>query len=58
MEGLEGVMCEMDDVLVSGVDCQEHDLKLMAVLDRLQAEGVMLNKEKCLCPRRNKVLRT
>ncbi|XP_062514255.1 phospholipid-transporting ATPase IA-like [Corticium candelabrum] len=41
-------MCEMDDVLVSGVDCQEHDLKLMAVLDRLQAEGVMLNKEKCL----------
>ena len=47
LKGLEVVVCQMDDILVSGANRREHNLRLMAVLDRLQAEGVTLNKEKC-----------
>ena len=47
LEGLEGVICQMDDVLVHGHDSSEHDGRLTAVLKRLEAAGVTLNPEKC-----------
>lgn len=47
LEGLEGVLCLMDDVLIFGKDQEQHDAKLMVVLERLAAAGVTLNSEKC-----------
>ena len=47
LQDLPGVVCHVDDILVSGKDKEEHDSRLHAVLKKLEAEGVMLNKEKC-----------
>ena len=44
---LDGVVCMIDDVLVHGKTLQEHDQRLVAVLDRLRKAKVTLNKEKC-----------
>lgn len=46
LEGLEGVVCQMDDVLVWGSSQSEHDERLRRVLSKLQEAGVTLN-EKC-----------
>ncbi|XP_062855259.1 uncharacterized protein K02A2.6-like [Trichomycterus rosablanca] len=46
LEGLEGVLCQMDDVLIWGATQQQHDERLRAALSRLQEAGVTLN-EKC-----------
>ena len=46
LQGLEGIVCHMDDILVHGVDQGEHDQRVRAVLQRLQAAGLTLN-EKC-----------
>ena len=51
LAGLEGVLCRIDDVLVFGKDQQEHDARLKAVLERLQAKGVMLSADKVNSPR-------
>ena len=45
--GVNGVLCQMDDVLVFGGNKQEHDARLTAALNRIQEAGVTLNKEKC-----------
>jgi len=37
----------MDDVLVFGVDNEEHDVRLKAVLQRLSSAGMTLNPSKC-----------
>ena len=47
LEGLEGVQCQMDDVLVFSKDREEHDIHLAAVLKRIQTAGAALNPEKC-----------
>ena len=47
LEGRDGVLCQMDDVLVFGSNQQEHDLRLHAVLKAIKAAGVTLNSEKC-----------
>ena len=47
LEGLEGVVCLVDDVLVYGKDQEQHDERLRAVMERLQREGLTLNHEKC-----------
>ena len=47
LDGLEGILCHMDDVLVFGRDQEEHDKRLTATLERLQAAGVTLNRTKC-----------
>ena len=47
LEGLSGVVCLMDDVLVVGSSQQEHDERLVKVLERVQSAGVTLNAEKC-----------
>ena len=45
---LEGVECEIDDLLVHGDSQEQHDSRLHAVLKRLQESKVTLNKDKCL----------
>ena len=47
LEGLEGVVCQMDDILVFGATQEQHDQRLMATLDRIKTAGVSLNKAKC-----------
>ena len=47
IEGLKGVVCQMDNVLVFGSTQEEHDQQLLALLERIRAAGVSLNKEKC-----------
>ena len=48
LEGLEGVLCLADDVLVYGQNQEEHDKRLYAVFGRMQNAGLTLNKEKCV----------
>ena len=46
--GLDGVVCQIDDVLIFGASQQEHDSRLMiAVLQHIKRAGVTLNAEKC-----------
>ena len=47
LEGLPGVECQMDDIIVYGANQAEHDERLEAVLVRLQEANVTLNAEKC-----------
>ena len=47
LEGLEGVMCIMDDIFVHGKTQKEHDERLEAVLARLIRTRITLNPEKC-----------
>ena len=48
LSGLKGVVCLMDDVLVHGTTQEEHDENLLAVLNRIQEAGLILNKDKCI----------
>lgn len=45
--GLEGVVCHMDDVLVWGRTQEEHDARLHATLVKIQCAGFTLNVDKC-----------
>ena len=45
---LEGVECEIDDLLVHGESQDLHDTRLDAVLKRLEEFKLTLNKSKCL----------
>ena len=45
--GLEGVVCLIDDLLVYGQTQEEHDQRLVAVLDRIKCAGATLNAKKC-----------
>ena len=47
LEGLEGYVCMMDDVLVFGRNQEEHEERLKAVMSRLHKKGVTLNRDKC-----------
>ena len=47
LEGLEGVVVHMDDVLVCGDNAVEHDQRLRWVLRRVRESGMTLNKGKC-----------
>ena len=47
LEGLDGVLCQMDDVLIFGANKAEHDARLTKVLERLEDTGVTLNPDKC-----------
>ena len=55
LEGLEGTLCYMDDVLVYGATRAEHDARLEAVMKRLEAAGVTLNSDKCVSTRHSQV---
>ena len=47
LEGLEGVVCMMDDILIYDQNEVEHDRRINAVLQRIRASGATLNEEKC-----------
>ena len=47
LEGLEGVVCLIDDILVFGKDQQEHEICLHAVLKSMLDAKITLN-DKCL----------
>ena len=47
LEGLPGVLCMMDDVIILGADKREHDERLLATLQRIELIGVTLNPSKC-----------
>ena len=47
LAGLEGVVCMIDDVLVHGQTMEEHNERVLAVLERIKQAGITLNFEKC-----------
>ena len=47
LEGLDGVECQVDDILVFGETQEQHDKRLIAVLERVADASVTLNLEKC-----------
>ena len=47
LEGHEGVLCHIDDIIIFGRNKQEHDKRLQIALKSIQAAGVTLNSEKC-----------
>lgn len=47
LQGLEEVFCMMDDVLVFGSNESELWSRLRVVLDRIEASGITLMREKC-----------
>ena len=48
LQGLDGVECNIDDVLVHGATQEEHNRRLEAVLQRLRNTNVTLNADKCV----------
>ena len=48
LEGLDGVVCQMDDALVFGHTQEGHDHHLQDTLSHIAAAGLTLNKEKCV----------
>lgn len=48
LEGLDGVVCQMDDILVYGNNKDEHDRRLNAVFQRIADAGITLNHTKCV----------
>ena len=47
LEVLEGVVCQVDDILVYGETEAERHRRLSNVLKRLEEAQIPLNKEKC-----------
>ena len=47
MDGLEGCLNISDDIIIYGVNQDEHDKNLQAVFERFKLKGLTLNKSKC-----------
>ncbi len=47
IEGIEGVCVYVDDIVLWGSTIEQHNKRLMDVLQRVQKYGLKLNKEKC-----------
>ena len=47
LQGVPGVICYIDDILVSGKDEASHMKSLEEVFRRLEKQGFRLKKEKC-----------
>ena len=45
--GLEGVECNIDDILIHGKNQEEHNQLLRVVLNNLKEANITLNSEKC-----------
>ena len=43
LDGIEGVLCLMDDILIHGRTQEEHDVRLHQTLKKIQAAGLTLN---------------
>ncbi|XP_030039037.2 uncharacterized protein K02A2.6 [Manduca sexta] len=48
LSGLDGVMCMLDDICVTGETEAQHLDRLSAVLKRLEEAGLTLRKDKCV----------
>ena len=48
LHGLKGVVCYLDDILVTGKDDEEHLVNLKATLERLKQHGLRLKRSKCV----------
>ncbi|CAK1598324.1 unnamed protein product [Parnassius mnemosyne] len=47
LSGLDGVLCLLDDILITGKNDTEHLERLHAVFNRLRDAGLVVQKEKC-----------
>ena len=47
LNGLTGVRCYLDDIIITGKSTEEHLNHLSQVLERLQNKGFRLKKDKC-----------
>ena len=47
LEGQEGVLCLMDDIIIYGQNQEEHNKRLHTTLQCIESAGVTLNKDKC-----------
>ncbi len=47
LQGIDGVICYLDDILIRGRSEVEHDRILDQVLTRLESHGVRLKRSKC-----------
>jgi len=47
LQGLDGVFCYLDDILITGATTEEHLTNLENVLKRLQGCGLQLWEENC-----------
>ena len=45
--GMTGVICHIDDILITGKTTAEHLANLEAVLEKLQEHSVRVKREKC-----------
>ena len=48
LEGLDGQVCIIDDILIHGKTQKEHDTSLRAVLKKLDESGATFNPENCV----------
>ena len=48
LDGLPGVECFLDDIMVSGGSEEEHDKNLKSILDVIKKSGLKINEEKCV----------
>nr|XP_022906799.1 uncharacterized protein K02A2.6-like [Onthophagus taurus] len=47
LSGIDGVVCYLDDILISTPDLNQHSQRLHQVLQRLQNAGIRTQKSKC-----------
>ena len=52
LQDLDGVVCQMDNIVLFGKAHKEHDDQLTTVLIQIQAVGATLNRENCSFARR------
>lgn len=48
LAGIDGVACLLDDIVISGLNREEHDQRVLNVLQRLSEVGLRLNIKKCV----------
>ncbi len=47
LQGIDGVICYLDDILITGLNTQTHMRNLEEVLKRLKSHNLRVNREKC-----------
>ena len=47
LEGLNGVVCVADDIVMFGGDEEDHDAKLRLLMQKCHETGMKLNRNKC-----------
>ncbi|XP_056128977.1 uncharacterized protein K02A2.6-like, partial [Lampris incognitus] len=47
LQGMEGVICYLDDILITGKDTERHLTNLEEVLSRLETYNLRVKREKC-----------